>query len=75
MDLNNDGGYLFSGVYTYQKERIKQLDNNAIPFPDMGWDIDGTILYDVRSVYTSSYFDVLFLLYIISIKLLTIYFA
>ena len=60
MDLNNDGGYLFSGVYTYQKERIKQLDNNAIPFPDMGWDIDGTILYDVRSVYTSSYFDVLF---------------
>jgi len=59
MDLGNDG-YLFSGVYTYQKERIKLLDNNIIPFPDIAWDIDGLILYDTRSVYTSSYFDVLF---------------
>jgi len=59
MELNNDG-YLFSGVYTYQKDRIKLLDNNTISFPDMAWDIDGKILYDTRSVYTSSYFNTLF---------------
>jgi len=60
MDHLNSDGYLFSGVYTYQKDRIKLLDNNSIPFPDMAWEIDGEILYDTRSVYTSSYFDVLF---------------
>ena len=60
MDHLNSDGYLFSGLYTYQKERIKLLDNNSVPFPDMAWEIDGKILYDTRSVYTSSYFDVLF---------------
>ena len=60
MDHLNSDGYLFSGVYTYQKERINLLDNNSVPFPDMAWEIDGKILYDTRSVYTSSYFDVLF---------------
>ena len=52
MDHLNSDGYLFSGVYTYQKDRIKLLDNNSIPFPDMAWEIDGEILYDTRSVYT-----------------------
>jgi len=59
MELNNDG-YLFSGVYRYQKDRIKLIDENSIPFPDMAWEIDGKILYDIRSVYVSSYFSTLF---------------
>lgn len=59
MDLND--GLLFGNAYSFQKEKIRLLDTNEIPFPDITWEIDGKLYYDTKSVYNiSSFFVALF---------------
>lgn len=56
-----DDGYLCESVNEFQRVKIKTLDSNAVMYPDMAWEIDGELLYDTRSVYTSSpFFSILF---------------
>jgi len=56
-----EDGFLCSSVSDWQKQRILEIDTNTLKFPDMGWNIEGSILYDIRSMYSSSvFFNLLF---------------
>lgn len=49
-------GYLCDAVDEWQRERIKNLEENNILYPDMAWEVEGKVLPDYKHVYSGSVF-------------------
>lgn len=48
--------YLCDAVDEWQSKRIRNLEQNSVQYPDMAWEVEGTILPDCKQVYSTSTF-------------------